>query len=241
MQWTGWHQHRCECRSSDAVHNAMQVGGELIADLRAQIPHWAVLREASASRSRPDSLLASDPRISTSDWPDGAQACTSHSSVILLLVPRDGWLGSVFPSSMNTSDWPIGAQACRFQGMWYGLQTGCGTFLAGAVAWLKTTPRCRFWASGRHDGHARLDSCMQVWELMGTYLVNQTFATEWGFPVDRGPDDVIPNDVGDPNLKDGWVPVVRLAAVCLTPRKCFGYFATPRGWTSACRMVGCPW
>lgn len=57
----------------------------------------------------------------------------------------------------------------------------------------------------------------QVWEIMGKYLVNQTFATEWGFPLDRGPDDVIPNDLSDPNLKDGWLPPVSISSlyVCL--------------------------
>lgn len=50
---------------------------------------------------------------------------------------------------------------------------------------------------------------LQVWELMGQYLVNQTFAAEWGFPLDRGPGDVIPNDLSDPNIMDGWVQPVR--------------------------------
>ena len=48
--------------------------GELVADLRAQVPHWATLREASASRTREDSLLRTDYRINESDWADGCQA-----------------------------------------------------------------------------------------------------------------------------------------------------------------------
>ena len=49
---------------------------------------------------------------------------------------------------------------------------------------------------------------------MGKYLVNQTFAAEWGFPLDRGPDDVIPNDLSDPNLQDGWLPPVSRRPPC---------------------------
>ena len=49
---------------------------------------------------------------------------------------------------------------------------------------------------------------------MGKYLVNQTFAAEWGFPLDRGAHDVIPNDLSDPNLQDGWLPPVSRCLTC---------------------------
>ena len=49
------------------------MNGELVADLRQPVPHWAVVVEQSTNRSRPDSLLRTDYRINTSDWPDGGQ------------------------------------------------------------------------------------------------------------------------------------------------------------------------
>jgi len=58
-----------------------QVRGELVADLRAQVPHWATLREAAASRHRNDSLLVTDFRINGSDWQEGVQV---HMAAILI-------------------------------------------------------------------------------------------------------------------------------------------------------------
>ena len=49
---------------------------------------------------------------------------------------------------------------------------------------------------------------MQVWELLGRYLVNQTFAADWGFPISRPPGDVIPDARSDPQLRDGHLPSV---------------------------------
>lgn len=59
--------------SSTAVVQCLQVRGELVADLRAQVPHWAALREAAASRHRNESLLVTDSRINSSDWQEGVQ------------------------------------------------------------------------------------------------------------------------------------------------------------------------
>jgi hypothetical protein len=52
----------------------LQVQGELVADLRQPVPHWAVVVEQSTNRSRADSLLRTDHRINQSNWPDGGQA-----------------------------------------------------------------------------------------------------------------------------------------------------------------------
>lgn len=94
-----------------------QRGGQLIADLRPQIPHWAVMVEEAASRSQPNSLMVTDPRLASTDWQDGAQ----------------------------------------------------------------------------------------IWQIMGKFLVNQTFCADWGMPAQRPPDDVIPfDDVEEPRLRDGY-------------------------------------
>jgi hypothetical protein len=152
------------------------VNGELVADLRQPVPHWAVIVEQSTSRSRPDSLLRTDHRINTSDWPDGGQVGAART------------LGSRPPALLRNNPLDSASPA------------------AGDRIW---GPGYRAHAS-EHMSH----SCvMQVWELMGKYLVNQTFAAEWGFPLDRGPDDIIPNDLSDPNLQDGWLPPVSCCPV----------------------------
>mmetsp|Transcript_19298 Transcript_19298/g.58284 ORF Transcript_19298/g.58284 Transcript_19298/m.58284 type:complete len:576 (+) Transcript_19298:406-2133(+) len=112
---------------SPGTHAALkwrEYDGELVADLRPNIPHWAKIAEESASWLRPDSLLRMDARINKSDWQEG----------------------------------------------------------------------------------------VQVWELLGRYLVNQTFAADWGFPINRPPDDVIPNEMSDPQLRDDFEPPVDAGA-----------------------------
>ena len=68
-----------------------QCDGELVADLRAQVPHWARVVEQSASRHRPDSLLRSDSRINRSDWQEGVQVPPPPPPLLncyLLLISR---------------------------------------------------------------------------------------------------------------------------------------------------------
>ena len=68
-----------------------------------------------------------------------------------------------------------------------------------AAAACYTAPRARF---------TRFPLChrSQVWELLGKFLVNASFATEAGYPLDLPAK--IPYTSMEPNLADGWVPPV---------------------------------
>jgi hypothetical protein len=64
----------------------VQVAGELVADLRQPVPHWAVIVEQSTNRSHPDSLLRIDHRINQSNWPDGGQVSAACTLISVALV-----------------------------------------------------------------------------------------------------------------------------------------------------------